>query len=126
ESLTGWLGAFEFKWTRGDGIENAIDLDLCTRCNACIAACPEGAIGFDYRIDAELCKSHRDCVKVCGAAGAIDFTREPVSESESFDLVLDLRATPAFSQHAKPQGYFSVRPEPVEGRASTSSARTDW
>lgn len=103
-ALTGWLGAFELKWQRN----NPIDLDLCTRCNACIAACPEGAIGFDYQIDSALCKSHRACVKVCGVAGAIDFTRELQAESESFDLVLDLRATPAFTQHALPQGYFHV------------------
>lgn len=102
EALTGWLGAFELQWQT----TNAIDLDLCTRCNACIAACPEGAIGFDYQIDSAKCKSHRACVKVCGVAGAIDFTREPQSDKEIFDLVLDLRGTPAFSQHARPQGYF--------------------
>ena len=102
EQLTGWLGAFELKWTRN----NPIDLDLCTRCNACLSACPEGAIGFDYQIDSALCKSHRDCVKVCGIAGAIDFSREPEALSEKFDLVLDLRVTPAFTQHALPQGYF--------------------
>jgi ferredoxin len=39
-------------------------------------------------------------------AGAIDFNREPQAESEKFDLVLDLRATPAFTQHVLPQGYF--------------------
>jgi ferredoxin len=102
ESLRGWLGAFELKWARS----NPIDLDLCTRCNACVAACPEGAIGFDYQIDSALCKSHRACVKACGVAGAIDFSREAQDESEQFDLVLDLRATPAFTQHALPQGYF--------------------
>ena len=100
--LTGWLGAFDFKWQS----TNAIDLDLCTRCNACIAACPEGAIGFDYQVDSVACKSHRACVKACGVAGAIDFTREPQDGQEAFDLVLDLRAAPAFTQHAKPQGYF--------------------
>ncbi len=100
--LTGWLGAFELKWRRS----NPIDLDLCTRCNACVAACPEGAIGFDYQINSELCKSHRACVKVCAVAGAIDFGREPQALSDKFDLILDLRATPAFTQHALPQGYF--------------------
>jgi ferredoxin len=104
ESLEGWLGAFEVKWSR----DNPIDLDLCTRCNACVAACPEGAIGLDYQIDLAKCAAHRACVKVCEAAGAIDFSRESETETEKFDLVLDLRAAPAFLQHAPPQGYFHL------------------
>lgn len=102
DKLTGWLGAFQLTWLQ----DNPIDLDLCTRCNACVTACPEHAIGLDYQVDMRACKSHRDCVKVCGVAGAIDFTREPVAHTETFDLVLDLRQEPAFTQHAKPQGYF--------------------
>ena len=104
DRLTGWLGAFELQWTAG----NPIDLDLCTRCNACVAACPEGAIGLDYQVDAAACTAHRECVKVCSVAGAIDFGREPESLSERFDLVLDLRPGPSFLQHAPPQGYFHL------------------
>jgi ferredoxin len=102
--LTGWLGQFQAEWSNS----NPIDLDLCTRCNACVDACPEGAIGLDYQVNLDACKSHRDCVRVCDAAGAIDFQRAPLLQEEDFDLVLDLRPQPAFSQHALPQGYFYV------------------
>jgi ferredoxin len=103
-SLDGWLGAFELTWSP----DNPIDLDLCTRCNACVAVCPEGAIGLDYQIDLAKCTSHRACVKVCEAAGAIDFERPAREASERFDLVLDLRERPAFRRHALPQGYFHL------------------
>ena len=102
DALTGWLGAFELKFSQG----NPIDLDLCTRCNACVTACPEGAIGLDYQVRLESCTDHRACVQACMVAGAINFSRPVQPLSETFDLVLDLRPESAFRQHAKPQGYF--------------------
>jgi ferredoxin len=100
--LDGWLGAFKLTWQNN----NPIDLDLCTRCNACVAVCPEQAIGLDYQIDLRKCSSHRDCVTACGAIGAINFKREDLEETAEFDLVLDLREQSAFNRHALPQGYF--------------------
>ena len=101
-AIHGWLGAFEVSWTE----RNPIDLDLCTRCNACIAVCPEQAIDFSYQIDLAKCTSHRDCVRACGVAGAIDFERGAQPQSVRVDLVLDLNPAPLVAWHQPPQGYF--------------------
>lgn len=117
--LSGWLGSFSAEWESG----NPIDLDLCTRCNACLVACPEGAIGQDYQVNLQACTSHRDCVRVCDAAGAIDFNRQPLSHSETFDLVLDLREQPAFTMHQLPQGYLHTGSDPAQLMQAALSLR---
>ncbi|TAK41005.1 MAG: 4Fe-4S dicluster domain-containing protein [Betaproteobacteria bacterium] len=108
--VSGWLGAFEVEWRQ----DNPIDLELCTRCNACIRVCPEQAIDFTYQIDLDKCKAHRACVTACGAIGAIDFARAAQPRREPFDLVLDLQRAPAIRRHGLPQGYLAPGADPLE------------
>jgi ferredoxin len=110
KSLKGHLGAFELAWEQA----NPVDLEVCTRCNACVRACPESAIDLSYQIDLDKCKSHRECVKACGEIGAIDFDRVERARSERFDMVLDLSATPFVRTPQLPQGYLAPGTDPLE------------
>ncbi len=115
-SIEGHLGAFEVAWEQ----LNPIDLEVCTRCNACIRACPESAIDFSYQIDLDKCKAHRECVKACGAIQAIDFTRADRSRNERFDMVLDLSAQALIRTAQLPQGYLAPGSDPLEQALAAS------
>lgn len=109
-SVKGFLGEFDVKWQES----NPVDPDLCTRCGACVRACPEGAIGPALQIDAEKCVSHRACVSACGEIGAIDFQRGARSREERFDLVFDLSREALIRLPHPPQGYLAPGSDPFE------------
>jgi ferredoxin len=108
--LKGYLGAFEVSWEQS----NPIDLEACTRCGACVEACPESAISVALQIDMDKCKSHRSCVTACGAVKAIDFNRTEKARTDRFDLVFDLSETPHIRLHQPPQGYLAPGRDPLE------------
>jgi ferredoxin len=109
-AVKGYLGAFEVEWDQA----NPIDLETCTRCNACIRVCPEQAIDFTYQIDLDKCKAHRKCVTACGEIGAIDFERKETRRADAFDMILDLSREPLIKLAQPPQGYFAPRNDPLE------------
>ena len=109
-AVKGHLGAFEVAWEQN----NPIDLEVCTRCNACVRACPEDAIDFTYQVDLEKCKAHRECVKACGDIRAIDFDRPERARTERFDMVLDLSREPLVRTPQPPQGYLAPGADPLE------------
>ncbi|HEY6281075.1 MAG TPA: 4Fe-4S binding protein [Burkholderiales bacterium] len=109
DAVKGYLGAFEVLWSQ----VNPIDLETCTRCNACVEVCPEQAIDYSYQIDLDKCKAHRKCVAACGDIKAIDFERSDTARSEHYDLILDLSDTPLLNIHQPPQGYFAPGHDPL-------------
>lgn len=109
-TLEGYLGAFAVSWEQ----TNPIDLEACTRCGACVEACPESAISVALQVDLEKCKSHRRCVAACGEVRAIDFSRTDTERSDRFDLVFDLADTPHIRLHQPPQGYLAPGRDPLE------------
>ncbi len=108
--LDGFLGQFTVEWN----LINPIDPEMCTRCGACVTACPEDAIDASFQIDLARCKSHRACVAACAGIGAIQFERSDTLRSGEFDLIMDLRVVTGMSMSQAPQGYLAPGADPFE------------
>lgn len=61
-------------------IPKEVDPETCTQCNACVKACPVGALEMDtLKCDAQKCISCMHCVTVCPVS-AIHFNAEPIAQ----------------------------------------------
>ncbi|BDW10496.1 4Fe-4S ferredoxin [Polynucleobacter sp. SHI8] len=110
QEVSGFLGKFKVSWQSS----NPIQLDLCTRCGACIDACPEQAIDESFQIDMQACKSHQECEKACGAIGAIQFQKKDTLLEDEFDVIVDLHPESCMKMPEPPKGYFFTGLDPIK------------
>ena len=107
--------------------ENPIDLELCTRCNACVRACPESAIGYELpgrpgevqgapRLRRRLRRDRRDRLLARRRDGA----------ARRFDLVLDLSREPLVRAAPAAAGLFRARRRSARAGARRAAARARW
>ena len=74
--IKGHLGSFRATLRT----RQAIDLDVCTRCDRCIPACHTQAITQGLRLIASKCDECGDCLKECAGVGAIRIPRDETRE----------------------------------------------
>lgn len=103
--LQGYLGQFTLRVKKS----NPVDTELCTRCGACVAACPTQSISPDsLTVNLDSCDRSGMCIKACGSFQAISFADLDQISERQVELVIDCTEKGLFSDRQAPLGYWHV------------------